>query len=62
MTGIGAYCYLVWGIWLRHCLNKRQAEFKLVWPSFFVMPEIVRVGRQTDNSAASVSEAVKKGK
>jgi len=32
MTGIGAYFYIVWGIWLRHCLNNRQDEFQLVWP------------------------------
>jgi len=42
MTGIGAYFYLVWGIWLRHCLNERQDEYELNWPSaFFSLPEIV---------------------
>lgn len=41
MTGTGAYFYLVWGIWLRHCLNERQDEFELSWPSIFSMPDIV---------------------
>lgn len=43
MTGLGAYCYIIWGIWLRHCLNGRQDEYQLVWPHLFSLPEIVRV-------------------
>ena len=43
MTGIGAYCYIVWGIWLRHCLNGRQDEYELYWPSFLTIPEVYRV-------------------
>ncbi|CRG84888.1 Alkaline ceramidase 3 [Talaromyces islandicus] len=42
MTGIGAYLYIVWGIWLRHVLNKRQDEYMLIWPHFWNFPEIVR--------------------
>ncbi|CAO1605122.1 alkaline ceramidase ydc1 [Xanthoria calcicola] len=42
LTGIGAYYYLIWGIWLRHCLNGRQDEYSLVWPSILSLPEIVR--------------------
>jgi dihydroceramidase len=42
MTGTGAYFYLVWGTWLRHCLNGRKDEYVLKWPSiFFSLPEIV---------------------
>ncbi|KAL1586913.1 hypothetical protein WHR41_04210 [Cladosporium halotolerans] len=41
-TGAGAYCYIVWGIWLRHCLNGRQDEFELVWPRLFSVPVVVR--------------------
>lgn len=33
MTGTGAYFYLVWGVWLRHCLNQKQDEYDLYWPS-----------------------------
>jgi len=40
-TGIGAYFYMVWGIWLRHCLNERQDEYELSWPSIFSLPDIV---------------------
>ncbi len=40
----GAYFYIVWGTWLRHCLNGRQDEFKLEWPSLlFSLPRVVRV-------------------
>ncbi|KAI9790237.1 MAG: hypothetical protein M1816_005262 [Peltula sp. TS41687] len=42
MTGIGAYIYIVWGIWLRHCLNGRQDQYMLKWPSMLSLPEIVR--------------------
>ena len=31
MTGIGAYFYIVWGIWLRHCLENNQDNFELIW-------------------------------
>ena len=43
MTGTGAYYALVWGIWLRHCLNGRQGEYELSWPSLFSFPDIVSV-------------------
>ncbi|KAB8079119.1 ceramidase [Aspergillus leporis] len=43
MTGIGAYLYIVWGIWLRHCLNGRQEEYYLWWPHFWNFPEVIRV-------------------
>ena len=43
MTGLGAYFYIVWGIWLRHCLNGRQDEFELVWPTMFTsVPRVER--------------------
>ena len=41
MTGIGSYFYLVWGVWLRHCLNGRQDEYVLKWPTIFSIPEVV---------------------
>lgn len=42
MTGTGAYYYIVWGVWLRHCLNYRQDEYELVWPNFWTVPDVVR--------------------
>ncbi|KAF2667556.1 alkaline phytoceramidase [Microthyrium microscopicum] len=43
MTGIGAYFYLVWGIWLRHCLNNNQDQVELLWPrSWTSFPSVVR--------------------
>jgi len=41
MTGTGAYFYIVWGIWLRHCLNGKHDEYVLVWPSLFSFPAVV---------------------
>lgn len=43
MTGLGAYCYIIWGIWLRHCLNGRQDEYDMAWPALWRLPEIVKV-------------------
>jgi dihydroceramidase len=42
MTGLGAYFYIVWGIWLRHCLNYRQDEYELHWPNVRTIPEVIR--------------------
>ncbi|KAF1968376.1 alkaline phytoceramidase [Bimuria novae-zelandiae CBS 107.79] len=42
MTGLGGYCYIVWGIWLRHCLNGRQDEYELHWPQWTTMPVVVK--------------------
>lgn len=43
MTGTGAYFYIQWGIWLRHCLNGRQDEYEMVWPS--ILTSIPRMER-----------------
>ncbi|KAF3480248.1 alkaline phytoceramidase [Arthroderma uncinatum] len=43
LTGIGAYMYITWGIWLRHCLHGRRDEYKLHWPRFYNAADIVRV-------------------
>ena len=51
MTGVGAYFYITWGIWLRHCLNGRQDEYTLKWPRLFSLPEIVRSGHHVNGGA-----------
>ena len=43
LTGLGAYYYITWAIWLRHCLNGRQDEYTLYWPRIYSLPEIIRV-------------------
>lgn len=43
MTGLGAYYYIIWGIWLRHCLNERQGEYEFVWPRLYCLPDVVRI-------------------
>ncbi|KAH9838958.1 Ceramidase [Teratosphaeria destructans] len=54
MTGLGAYMYIVWGVWLRHCLNGRADEYELKWPSIWTsVPEIVKAkGRPSMNGEA----------
>ena len=44
MTGVGSYFYIVWAIWLRLCLNDKQDEYMLNWPSlWFSLPEVVPI-------------------
>jgi dihydroceramidase len=40
-TGIAAYFNLTWSVWLRYCLNGRQDEVQLVWPSLLSVPVVV---------------------
>ncbi|KAH7388786.1 alkaline ceramidase-like protein [Pyrenochaeta sp. MPI-SDFR-AT-0127] len=49
MTGVGAYYYIVWGIYLRHCLNYRQDEYELVWPNLWTVPVVVKLHRSSAN-------------
>ena len=60
MTGMGAYCYIIWGIWLRHCLNERQDEYEFVWPQLYRIPEIVRVKAEIASNGSSQNGQVKK--
>jgi dihydroceramidase len=51
MTGVGAYFYLTWGIWLRHCLNGKQDDYDLVWPRIMTsIPLVVRKKRQNGDA------------
>lgn len=58
MTGLGTYIHLTWGIWLRYCLNERQEEFGLSWPSIFSLPEVVQF-KVTTMPMKSLSEKAK---
>lgn len=51
LTGYGAYCYIVWGIHLRHILNGDQENYELIWPRLYNLPELVRkqVPKATSN-------------
>lgn len=57
MTGFGAYLYIIWGIWLRHCLNGRQEEYHLWWPHVWNFPEVIRTSDKgkSENGAAKKS-------
>lgn len=58
MTGVGAYCYIVWGIYLRHILNGDQDKYVLCWPSLWQLPEIIKEEHQkTFNGFALNSKA-----
>lgn len=69
-TGLGAYFYIsecrkhvkthisddnaAWGIWLRHCLNGRQDEYELNWPTLFTsLPRIVRSKKTVQNGTTT---------
>lgn len=44
MTGVGAYFYIQWAIWLRHCLNGEQDQVKMIWPRLMTsFPTVIRV-------------------
>ncbi|TGZ79692.1 alkaline phytoceramidase [Ascodesmis nigricans] len=45
LTAVGAYYELVWGLYLRCCLQDRREEFKLDWPGYFSLP-VVRKWRE----------------
>ncbi|KAI1265265.1 alkaline dihydroceramidase [Xylariaceae sp. FL1019] len=38
MTGIGAYFYIVWRIWIHRCLDGDEATFELRWTSILSLP------------------------
>lgn len=62
-TGYGAYCYIVWGIHLRHVLNGKQDQYKLVWPRLWRLPEVVRVSDPRQNANGKVPNGgVKQGR
>ena len=59
MTGIGAYIQIVWGIWLRHCLNGRQDEYELDWPRIFSIPDVVRKTNVDDRGKGNLNGSAK---
>ncbi|KAI0907890.1 alkaline dihydroceramidase [Ustulina deusta] len=40
MTGIGAYYYIVWRVWIHRCLDGDEDKFRLYWPSVYYLPEV----------------------
>jgi dihydroceramidase len=60
MTGVGAYFYIAWGIWLRYCLDGRQDDVKLVWPRLLTsFPEVVVLSPEEKASRLMNGEAKK---
>ncbi len=63
MTGIGSYFYIVWAIWLRHCLNDKQDEYMLNWPSLFSIPEVIPMqGVENDSKVGNIAKSNNNGK
>jgi dihydroceramidase len=60
MTGMGAYCYILWGIWLRHCLNGRQDEFEFIWPHLYCLPMLVRAEAMEHSNGSMENAPLKK--
>ncbi|MCJ1273724.1 hypothetical protein MMC21_001517 [Puttea exsequens] len=56
MTGTGAYFYITWGIWLRHCLNGKQDEYDLKWDHIWHLPEVVRTNAVANGDATKKKE------
>lgn len=41
-TGLGAYYFIIWRVWLTRCLDGSEREFMLHWPSPFTsVPKVV---------------------
>lgn len=60
MTGYGAYFYIVWGVWLRQCLNGKADEYELVWPSWLAsIPRVVKREYPAGMSGAANGDAKK---
>jgi dihydroceramidase len=57
MTGVGAYFYIVWGIWLRHCLEGRADDVELVWPSVWSVPDVIRRPAEAKPAKVEITEA-----
>lgn len=41
MTGIGAYYYITWRVWIHRCMDGEEDKFQLNWPSIFSIPEVI---------------------
>ncbi|KAI5864981.1 putative alkaline phytoceramidase [Durotheca rogersii] len=52
MTGIGAYFYIVWRIWIHRCLDGDEEKYRLDWPRMAKMPEVVAV----DSAGAALAD------
>ncbi|KAK2760825.1 hypothetical protein FQN54_002063 [Arachnomyces sp. PD_36] len=60
MTGVGAYLYIVWGIWLRHCLNNRQNEYYLHWPHMYTLPDVRTTTKRANGTSKQNGSSKKK--
>ncbi|KAI0478666.1 ceramidase-domain-containing protein [Xylariaceae sp. FL0804] len=42
MTGIGAYFYIVWRVWIHRLLAGDEDKYRLYWPSLLSLPQLLR--------------------
>ena len=59
MTGIGSYFYIMWGIWMRHCLLGRHDMYELVWPNLVFSIPVVNLVDPKKREAEMNGEAKK---
>ncbi|KAK8083017.1 alkaline phytoceramidase, partial [Apiospora saccharicola] len=52
MTGIGAYYYISWRVWIHRCLDGDEDKFQLKWPSIWRLPEVIAI-QELQNGTAS---------
>ncbi|KAI2616457.1 putative alkaline phytoceramidase [Hypomontagnella submonticulosa] len=43
MTGLGAYYYIIWRVWIHRCLDGDEDKFRLYWPSILSIPEVIPI-------------------
>lgn len=65
LSGLSGYYYITYGVYLRHCLEKRQHEFEFIWPSKWTsLPYVARkpviTDKATNGSAVNGAGADKK--
>ncbi|KAI5810114.1 alkaline ceramidase-like protein [Peziza echinospora] len=60
LSGLGGYYYITYGLYLRYCLEKRQSEYELVWPSTFTSLPYVRKRRTPQVTNGNGAGATKK--
>ncbi|KAI0025607.1 alkaline phytoceramidase [Xylariomycetidae sp. FL0641] len=42
MTGLGAYYYIVWRIFIQKCLDGEEDKYGLYWPTWISLPQVIR--------------------
>lgn len=53
-TGLGAYYFITWRVWLARCLDGSEGDFMLNWPSVFTsVPMVIPKPKSISENGAS---------